>query len=85
MASCTQVVLRLKFQTFPMCLAGYPSMGGGWGNFPNEIFGFACFKGNLEDHPMTCKWIITMVIVSPLYLGCGTPSTWPKLLLNRGY
>ena len=20
----------------------------------------------LEDHPMTCKWLITMVIVSPL-------------------
>ena len=23
-------------------------------------------KGYLEDHPMTCKWSITMVIVGPL-------------------
>ena len=23
----------------------------------------------LEDHPMTCKWLKTMVIVSPLFLG----------------
>ncbi len=23
----------------------------------------------LEDHPMTCKWLITMVIVSPQFLG----------------
>ena len=25
--------------------------------------------GYLEDHPMTCKWLITMVIVSPQDLG----------------
>ena len=31
-------------------------------------FPSAYFKGwtYLEDHPMTCKWLITMVIVSPL-------------------
>ena len=23
----------------------------------------------LEDHPRTCKWVITMVIVSPLRIG----------------
>ena len=26
----------------------------------------------LEDHPMTCKWLITMVSKSPNW-GCGTP------------
>ena len=29
----------------------------------------------LEDHPMTCKWLITMVIVTPLGLD-WTPSKW---------
>ena len=27
----------------------------------------------LEDHPMTCKWLITMVIVSPLRIGLWDP------------
>ena len=31
-------------------------------------FCFGDFK-YLEDHPMTCKWLITMVIVSPLRIG----------------
>ena len=31
----------------------------------------------LEDHPMTCKYLATMVIgLSPKW-GCGTPSKWP--------
>ena len=29
-----------------------------------------------EDHPRTCKWLITMVKKSCKY-GCGTPSKWP--------
>ena len=41
--------------------------------------------GYLEDHPMTRKWLLTMVIVSPLTGGCGTPSKWPKWLVNGGY
>ena len=33
--------------------------------------GGCCFTSHelrsyLEDHPMTCKWLITMVIISPL-------------------
>ena len=27
----------------------------------------------LEDHPMTCKWLITMVIVSALRIGLWDP------------
>ena len=27
----------------------------------------------LEDHPTTCKWLITMVIVSPLRIGLWDP------------
>ena len=36
--------------------------------FRDPPFPSAYFKGwtYLEDHPMTCKWLITMVIVSPL-------------------
>ena len=26
---------------------------------------------------IACKWLIIMVIVSPLHGGCGTPSKWP--------
>ena len=33
---------------------------------------FTSFK-YLEDHPMTCKWLITMVIVSPLGIGLWDP------------
>ena len=84
MASCTQGFWDSKSWPVKGCLAGYPSMGTGWGNFSQGDLRLCLFKGNLEDHPMTCMWIITMVIVSPLYLGCGTPSKWPKLLINRG-
>ena len=28
---------------------------------------------HLEDHPMTCRWLITMVIVSPRFLGLWDP------------
>ena len=33
----------------------------------------------LEDHPMTCKWLITMVIVSPL-----TGATFPLQMAIHG-
>ena len=39
--------------------------------------------GYLEDHPMACKWLITMVSKSPNW-GCS-PSQWPKCLINGGY
>ena len=57
------------------CVLRYstPQWEQGGGIFPKEIFGFCLFKGNLEDHPMTCKWIITMVIVSPLRIGLWDP------------
>ena len=36
----------------------------------------------LEDHPMTCKWLITMVIVSPVRIGLFP---WPfHGILNGG-
>ena len=37
----------------------------------------------LEDHPRTCKWLITMVIVSksPKW-GYGTPSKWPNFMAS---
>ena len=37
----------------------------------------------LEDHPMTCKWLITMVIVSPL-TGVNSPFKWPKMAYKWG-
>ena len=33
--------------------------------------------GCLENHPMTCKWLATMVIVSPRFLGQPSPSNKP--------
>ena len=33
----------------------------------------------LEDHPMTCKWLITMVIVSPQDLGLWDPFQMAEL------
>ena len=41
-----------------------------------------------EDHPRTCMWLTTMVIVCvPKTWGCGTPSKWPftPWLINGGY
>ena len=39
----------------------------------------------LEDHPMTCKWLTTMVIVSPLRIGLWDPFQMAFLwLLNWG-
>ena len=38
----------------------------------------------LEDHPRTCKWLVTMVSKSPKW-GYGTPYKWPKWLINGGY
>ena len=32
----------------------------------NKLVGVKLVPTYLEDHPMTCKWLITMVIVSPL-------------------
>jgi len=40
-----------------------------------------------EDHPRTCMWLTTMVIVFvPKTWGCGTPSKWPftPWLINGG-
>ena len=34
--------------------------------FHEEFIGMPYESYYLEDHPMTCKWLITMVIVSPL-------------------
>ena len=36
---------------------------------------------DLEDHPSGCKWLVTMVSKSPKW-GCGTPSKWPKRLID---
>ena len=40
----------------------------------------------LEDHPRTCRWLITMVIVGPLRIGGPSPSKWPftSWLVNGG-
>ena len=48
---------------------------GGW--LPDEFVPF------LEDHPMTCKWSITMVSKPPKR--GYSPPKWPKWLINRGY
>jgi len=37
----------------------------------------------LEDHPRTCKWLITMVSKSPKW--GYSPSKWAKWLINGGY
>ena len=38
----------------------------------------------LEDHPMTCKWLITMVIVFvPKTWGYGTPYKWPNFMAYK--
>ena len=43
-----------------------------------------CLGGsNLEDHPMTCKRLITMVTLSPNW-GYSV-SKWPKWLVNEAY
>ena len=39
--------------------------------------------GYLEDHPRTCKWLITMVNKSPKGSGCGTPSKWPNFMAYK--
>ena len=39
--------------------------------------------GCLEDHPRTCKWLITMVSKSPKW--GYSPYIWPKWLINGGY
>ena len=38
---------------------------------------------NLEDHPMTCKWLTTMVSKSSNW-GYSV-SKWPEWLINEGY
>ena len=38
----------------------------------------------LEDHPMTCKWLLTMVIVSPQDLGLWDPFQMAFLRLIHG-
>jgi len=39
-------------------------------------------NGYLEDHPMTRKWLITIVSKSPKW--GGFLSTWPEWLINGG-
>ena len=40
--------------------------------------------GYLKDHPRTCKWLITTVIVFvPKVWGCGTPSKWPNFMVYK--
>ena len=39
----------------------------------------------LEDHPMTCKWLITMVIVVVPKTWGYSPSKWAKWFVNGGY
>ena len=39
---------------------------------------------DLEDHPMTCKWLITMAIVSPLRIGLWDPFQMAFLWLMNG-
>ena len=34
---------------------------------------------HLEDHPRTCKWLITMVIVSPVRIGLWDPFQMAEL------
>ena len=56
--------------------------------FPKILLGKVCLvdlelPGYLEDHPRTCKWLITMV--SPLNGGYSSYK-WPFLwLVNGGY
>ena len=41
----------------------------------------------LEDHPRTCKWSITMVVVVvPVNIGLSAPSNWPNFMaeINGG-
>ena len=36
------------------------------------------FRGvYLEDHPMTCNYLVTMIKEVPKTWGCGTTSKWP--------
>ena len=37
---------------------------------------------HLEDHPRTCKWLVTMVSKSPKW--GYSPYKWPKWLINGG-
>ena len=39
----------------------------------------------MEDHPRTCKWLITMVIVSSLCRVIPLPNGRTPWLINRGY
>ena len=39
----------------------------------NQMVAFHEGIGYLEDHPMTCKWLIAMVIVSPPRIGLWDP------------
>ena len=52
----------------------------GW-KMPSAIMFLLTVYMYLEDHCRTCKWLITMVIVSPL--GCGTPSKWPIFIAYK--
>ena len=49
----------------------------GWVNV-----GYLKIYAYLEDHPMTCKWLITMVSKSPKQ-GCSH-SKWAKWFINGG-
>ena len=53
----------------------------GYGLVPKVVTQFY-----LEDHPRTCKWLITLVIVSPLRIGLWDPFQMAfSWLLNGGY
>ena len=59
---------------------------GRWGQFitPHDVFWPVWTRRYLEDHPMTCKWLITMVIVSPLRIGLFPFQMALFWLINRG-
>ncbi len=40
---------------------------------------FSCYMLHLEDHPRTCKWLISMVIVSPLSRATWDPFQMAEL------
>ena len=39
-------------------------------------------ESHLEDHPMTCKWLITMVRFRPLST-VSSPSKWPIFMASK--
>ena len=54
------------------------------GDFPFAMLVYQRVEGCLEDHPMTCKWLVTMVIVSSLRIGLWDPFQMAFLWLING-